>query len=140
VNTVTASGRLELESAFNRFLLELIRLGRRPRIPDARERVQVFAAGLPKRSLESWTLDKAAGEVNLSRRRFSELWRAVTGETFVTSLQRYRIRTAQRFMLQDTHSIAGAAFAAGFDDISHFYRVFHKVEGMPPGTWISNRI
>ncbi len=140
VETVSASGRLELENAFNRFLLELIRLGRRPRIPDARERVQAFAASLSKRSLESWTLDKAAGEVHLSRRRFSELWRTVTGETFVTTLQRHRIGAAKQFMLRETHSIAGAAFAAGFDDISHFYRVFHKVEGMPPGTWISSRM
>jgi AraC-like DNA-binding protein/mannose-6-phosphate isomerase-like protein (cupin superfamily) len=133
----SASGRLELESAFSRFLLELKRLARRPRFPDARERVHALARMLPGHAHEAWTLDRAAGEVHLSRRRFSELWRSATGETFITSLQRHRINTAQQLMLDEELSIAGAAFAAGFDDITHFYRVFRKQTGAPPGAWLS---
>ncbi len=138
-NPASTTRRLELENAFSRFLLELSRLSRRPRLPDARERVQALAATLHEFAHEQWTLDRAAGAVYLSRRRFSDLWRSVTGETFITTLQRLRVSTAQRLMTDDRLSIAGAAFAAGFDDVTHFYRVFHKYVGMPPGTWSSMR-
>ncbi|MFM8683622.1 MAG: helix-turn-helix domain-containing protein, partial [Chthoniobacterales bacterium] len=34
------------------------------------------------------------------------------------------------------HSVAGVAFACGFGDLSHFYRVFKTRFGRPPGQWL----
>ncbi|MCG8479695.1 MAG: AraC family transcriptional regulator, partial [Spirochaetales bacterium] len=128
--------RLEIETAFSRFLIELHRLQQRPRVPDARERVRAFSAALPELVHEGWSLDRAAAAVHLSRRRFSELWRLVVGESFVASLQRLRIATAQKLMRDHDHSIVGAAFAAGFDDLANFYRIFRKHVGTAPGQWM----
>lgn len=128
--------RLEVETAFSRFLIELYRLRQRPRVPDAHERVRAFSTALPEFVHEGWSLDRAAAEVHLSRRRFSELWRNVVGESFVASLQRLRINAAQTLMRDHDHSIVGAAFAAGFDDLANFYRIFRKHAGMAPGQWM----
>ncbi|MFW5642657.1 MAG: AraC family transcriptional regulator [Alkalispirochaeta sp.] len=133
----TASGRIELETAFNEFLLELSTLSGRPRYPDARERVYALVHALPDLIHESWPLDRAAAAAHLSRRRFSDLWRDVTGETFITSLQKHRVAAAQRLMIEEDLSIVAAAFTAGFDDLTHFYKVFRRHTGIPPGRWIA---
>lgn len=135
----TASGRIEQETAFSRFLLELSTLSVRPRFPDARERVYALVNTLPGLVHEAWPLDRAAAAAHLSRRRFSDLWRELTGETFVTSLQKHRVEAAQRLMERDDLSIVAAAFTAGFDDLTHFYKVFRRHVGTPPGEWIARR-
>jgi AraC-like DNA-binding protein/uncharacterized protein YjlB len=129
--------RLALETAFSRFLLHLRRLSRRPRHPDARERISVLTRRLPELVHDEWTLDRAASEVHLSRRRFSDLWRETTGESFTVSVQLARVAGAQRLMREGDHSIVGAAFAAGFNDLANFYRVFRRCVGMTPGEWLA---
>jgi AraC-like DNA-binding protein/uncharacterized protein YjlB len=129
--------RLALETAFSRFLLQLRRLSRRPRDPDARERISVLTRRLPGVAHEEWSLDRAASEVHLSRRRFSDLWRETTGESFTVSVQLARVAAAQRLMRDGDHSIVGAAFAAGFNDLANFYRVFRRCVGMTPGEWLA---
>lgn len=135
----SGSGRIEQETAFNHFLLDLSTLSGRPRFPDARERVYALVNSLPELVHEPWPLDRAAAATNLSRRRFSDLWRELTGETFVTFLQKHRVATAQRLMQSEELSIVAAAFTAGFDDLTHFYKVFRRHVGMPPGGWIGER-
>lgn len=129
--------RLSLETAFSRFLLQLRSLSRRPRHPDARERISALARRLPQVVHEVWTLDRAASEVHLSRRRFSDLWREMTGESFIGSVQLARVAAAQRLMREGDHSIVGAAFAAGFNDLTNFYRVFRRCAGQTPGEWLA---
>lgn len=129
--------RLALETAFSRFLLQLRNLSRRPRHPDARERIAVLTRRLPEVVHEEWTLDRAASEVHLSRRRFSDLWRETTGESFTVSVQLARVAAAQRLMRDGDHSIVGAAFAAGFNDLANFYRVFRRCVGATPGEWLA---
>ena len=132
--------RLELETAFSRFLVELRRLAVRPAAPDARERVRDVARRLPRLIHEEWSLDRAAGEAVLSRRRFSAVWREVTGTSFIASLHAERIAAAQRLMRDAEHSIVGAAFAVGFNDIANFYRVFRRIVGCAPGEWLATVI
>ena len=127
--------RLEVENAFSRFLVHLNRLAARPRAPTSRERLEALVERLAGRAHEAWTLDRAAAEVHLSRRRFSELWREVTGRSFVASLQGTRVTNAQRLMRDDGLSIVAAAFAVGFNDVANFYRVFRRHTGVAPGAW-----
>lgn len=126
-----------VQSAFNAFLVALRHRAFAAPSADALERVSRLVQSLKDRVHEPWTLDTAAGECGLSRRRFSELFRQVAGETFVTCLQRQRVTMAQSLMAGGRYSIAGAAYAAGFEDLAHFYRVFRRHAGCPPGAWLS---
>ncbi len=127
---------VEQQTAFTALLLQLYQYLDQPEPADAFQRVSYFAARLPGQAHEVWSLDRAAAACNLSRRRFSELFRQLTGDTFVAHLQELRIYHAQQLMRNGTYSIAGAAYASGFEDVAHFYRVFRRFVGNTPGQWL----
>lgn len=134
-STTDPTYRIELETAFDRFLLGLYRMSHATRQLDARERVRAFRRTLGERVHEQWSLDRAALETHMSRRRFSQLWREETGETFVSSLQGYRVLRTQTLIREEGLSVIAAALAAGFNDIANFYRVFRRCVGCSPGAW-----
>jgi AraC-like DNA-binding protein len=35
------------------------------------------------------------------------------------------------------HSLLGVIFTCGFNDVSHFYRMFRRRYGAAPGAWLS---
>lgn len=130
------TSRLERETALSAFMVHLERVATNPKHPDARERARVLARAITDRVHERWSVDAAAAAVNLSRRRFSDVWRAEHGRSFVVWLQHARVAAAQTLMSREDHSIVGAAFAAGFNDLANFYRVFRRCSGTTPGAWL----
>ena len=72
---------------------------------------------------------------DISSRRYSDLFKQRTGKTVVQYLSERRIAYAQE-RLRETGQIMYAAVAAGFSDVTHFYRVFKRLTGMTPGEYI----
>ena len=136
----TPDNRLEQETMLNRLLCELAGGLEEPRSERPSERVRAFLEELPRRVHEPWTLDRAAAGVGISRRRFSELFRDAAGNSFVTTVQRLRVKAVQDLLATGAHSIVGAAYACGFEDLAHFYRVFHRHSGLAPGAWLEARV
>lgn len=87
---------------------------------------------------EKWDLDLAAKQAGLSRRYFSQLFKKLTGQTFLEYLTDLRLSRAAQLLQQEEYSIVEAILASGFDDISHFYRLFRKRYGMAPGKWLKS--
>lgn len=129
--------RIELENAFNRFLIDLARAPAHHQPMSAHERVMAFQEDLAARCYEDWSLDRAAAETHLSRRRFSQVWRDVSGDTFISGLQELRVKRTQHLILREKLSILAAAYAAGFNDVANFYRVFRRCVGTSPGAWLA---
>ena len=71
----------------------------------------------------------------ISTRRYSDLFKQRTGKTVLQYLSERRIAYAQQRLCQ-TGQIMYAAVAAGFSDITHFYRVFKRMTGMTPGEYL----
>jgi AraC-like DNA-binding protein len=84
---------------------------------------------------ENWDIERARARAGLSRHYFTKLFREETGMSFVQKLTEVRLEHAALLLRQGGHSIAGAAFVCGFNDLSHFYRVFNGRYGVPPGKW-----
>ncbi len=101
------------------------------------KRVRAVARELTETFYDEWTLDRAAVRAGLSRRRFSELFRTHTGATFLETLTALRLNHAARLLRAGGHSVTGVAFSCGYRDLSHFYRVFRRRYGRPPGEWLS---
>jgi len=99
-------------------------------------RVRTVARDLAETFYDEWTLDRAAARAGLSRRRFSELFRTHTGATFLDTLTALRLKHATRLLRAGGHSVTGVAFSCGYRDLSHFYRVFRRHHGRPPGEWL----
>ncbi len=102
-------------------------------------RISTVAAELAETFYDEWTLDHAAARAGLSRRHFSELFRAHAGDTFLNTLTRLRLDHAAKLLREGTHSATGVAFSCGYRDLSHFYRVFRRRFGCAPGHW-SHRV
>ena len=71
----------------------------------------------------------------ISSRRYSDLFKQRTGKTVVQYLSERRVAFAQE-RLRQTGQITYAAVAAGFSDVTHFYRVFKRMTKMTPGEYV----
>ncbi|MFA7345807.1 MAG: AraC family transcriptional regulator [Terrimicrobiaceae bacterium] len=101
----------------------------------ARQRVAAYARELPQHFHEEMEIDEAAERLGLSRRRFTQLFREVTGGSWLQTVLALRVGHARRLLRQTNRSVAAVAFESGFQDLSHFYRVFRKSSGSSPEAW-----
>jgi AraC family L-rhamnose operon regulatory protein RhaS len=99
------------------------------------ERVTAIKREIEETFYEPWDLDRAALRAGLSRRRFTELFRTAAGETFWDFLNERRLTHAAHLLRSGENSVLGVMFAAGFNDLSHFYRQFRERFGKPPKQW-----
>lgn len=105
--------------------------------PDASsaERVGAVQREVEETFYDQWDLDKAAGRAAMSRRRFTDLFMEASGKTFAEFLTGVRLSHAARLLQGGEHSVTGVIFSCGFNDVSHFYRLFRQRYGAPPGKW-----
>ena len=131
-----AGGRLLIAAEFDRLLVQLARMPREHRMDTATDRVRHVIQLLDRQFYEPWDIDRAAERAHLSRRRFTALFKSLAGETFNRRLNTLRLRNAMVLLAERRHSIPGAALASGFQDLSHFYRIFRRETGCSPGAWL----
>ncbi len=118
----------------------LVLLARQPVTATGRsaaERVAAVAREVEETFYDEWNLERAAARAGLSRRRFSELFRAAAGRTFWERLNEQRLAHAARLLRAGEHSIMGVVFSCGFNDVTHFYRLFRARHGAPPRRWLA---
>jgi AraC-like DNA-binding protein len=81
---------------------------------------------------EPISLADAAKAASYSRCHFCKLFKQQLGLSFVSYLSRVRIRHAMDLLGRSGESITDIAFEVGFNDLSHFERVFRSVQGKTP--------
>ena len=99
---------------------------------ESLQRVRRYIDQLDRLLHEPADVDRVATALDLSRRRFTDLFRQLTGSTWQPYLQQVRMRHAIRLLEHGTIPIPTIAFACGFDDPSTFYRAFRRVTGTTP--------
>jgi transcriptional regulator GlxA family with amidase domain len=104
-----------------------------------RARVAAYALQLRSNFFRAHTIDEAAQEVQLSRRQFTALFRALSGESWRRHLLRLRLEHAQRLLGESERSITAVAFESGFDDLSHFHHSFKAAHRCTPGEYRTAR-
>ncbi|MBC7904810.1 MAG: helix-turn-helix transcriptional regulator [Gemmatimonadaceae bacterium] len=80
-------------------------------------------------------LSEAAAVADLSQEAFCRYFKTRTRKTYTNFLQEIRISHACKLLGQTTDSIASVSIDCGFQNLSHFNRVFKKIKGLSPGEY-----
>lgn len=121
----------------------LLELARAPKneafqVADSRHRVETYIVALETEFWKNEDMDTVARTLGLSRRRFTQLFRELAGESWQKRVSGLRMRYAADLLKSSSISIRSIAFECGYKDLSHFYRVFKQVHGMSPGQFRIN--
>jgi AraC family transcriptional regulator len=84
---------------------------------------------------ENITLAQLATMADMSPHYFSELFRLSTGRAPHNYVLMQRIERAKQKLRDPKHSIIDAGLDAGFQNPSHFARMFRKLTGTTPSTY-----
>ena len=101
----------------------------------ARARVAAYAEELARTFYHRQSVDKAAAALGLSRRHFTQLFRELTGSSWLAALQLHRLAHARRLLRETGRSATSIGYECGFEDGSTFYRTFKSAEGTSPLAW-----
>jgi AraC family transcriptional regulator len=133
------AGRLYGESLANALAAYLVgRYGMRPRSPV------VYKGGLPRRRLrkvldyigenlaEDLSLSQLAAVAGMSPHYFSQLFKQSMGRSPHSFVLSQRIARAKECLRNRYCSVLDAGLEAGFQNASHFARMFRKLVGVTP--------
>lgn len=81
---------------------------------------------------ETIYLSEVCREIGLSPSHFSTLFRKETGMKFFDFVNRLRVAEAKKLLEKTSASILEIALACGFETLSHFNRVYRKLENASP--------
>lgn len=84
---------------------------------------------------EDLSLAQVARAVNMSAFYFCKVFKKATGLTFTDYLARVRVEAVKQLLLNPHTRVSEAAFEAGFQSLSQFNRVFHRIEGESPSVY-----
>jgi AraC-like DNA-binding protein len=80
---------------------------------------------------EACRIEPIAVLCHLSESEFSRVFHREHGISFRRFLLQYRIAKARDFLAEPHSSVSEVAYAVGFNDLSHFGRMFRRIVGMP---------
>lgn len=81
---------------------------------------------------EPLDVETAAQKINYGKSSFCFHFKKVTGQTFHTYLNNFRIKKAVHLLSETSSSIESIAYMVGFNDAKTFSRVFKTVTGVSP--------
>ena len=95
-------------------------------------RARAYIAAHVAEDLSLATVSRAVG---MSSFYFCKMFKKGTGLTFTEYLSRVRIEAVKQLLLNPYKRISEAAYEAGFQSLSQFNRVFHRVTGQSPSDY-----
>ncbi len=78
------------------------------------------------------SLPELANYVHLTPYHFSRLFKKVTGSTFVSYINDFRINKAKEMLTDTALTVTEIGKKSGFSNMNNFYRTFKKSTGMTP--------
>ena len=85
------------------------------------------------------TLEKVSSQAYLSRCHYSRIFRNYFGTGFKEYIIDKRVQKA-KLLLREGHSVTEVCFAVGYNDLTHFSRIFKKWVGITPSSFRKNWI
>lgn len=83
------------------------------------------------------SLENVCKMAMMSKTYFCYLFKTITNQTFVSYLQNIRIQEAAKLLDQSNTPVTQICFDVGFNDLTHFSRVFKNIVGVSARTYRS---
>ena len=77
----------------------------------------------------SISLEEISGKANMTVPAFCRYFKKTTGKTFTKLVNEYRVVHATKLLSESTMSIADVAYECGFNNFSHFNKLFKEFTG-----------
>ena len=90
---------------------------------------------ITERGHERMQVNDVANAVNTTRRTLERRFRDSVGRSIAGEITRLRLERAKRRLTDTDESLRDIAKESGFRVADHFYKVFARVEGMPPSQY-----
>lgn len=132
-----AGAQLRIWCGLGELLVMLLR-SREERAAVSHAGVEATVKWLQSHFVDAVSVEDLAASVGLSYRRFTEHFKQATGQTVVEFVTRRRLAYAARLM-SESGNILDALYAAGFGDVTHFYRTFKRYMGVTPKAYIASK-
>ena len=78
------------------------------------------------------TLSDVAKHVGMNRSAFCTFFRRETGESYMTYLNRHRLKVARQMIEKNDSNISSVCWACGFNDLGYFDRLFRREFAISP--------
>ncbi len=78
------------------------------------------------------TLEEIAAQLHVNRNYLSQLFKKITGEPFVTYINKYRIHKAKELMMSGNYMVYEVSELVGFQNSTYFSQVFKSITGYSP--------
>lgn len=75
------------------------------------------------------SLDEIADKVSMTVPAFCRYFKRVTGKTFTKLVNEYRVVHATKLLLESKMSITDISYECGFNNFSHFNKIFKEITG-----------
>lgn len=92
---------------------------------------------IDKNYTQAISLDKLSQVCGVSKFYLSRLFKEYTGYTFIGYLNKRRIIEAKRIMIDLGANVTESCYEVGFNDLSHFSRLFKKMEKISPSEFLN---
>lgn len=81
---------------------------------------------------ENFKLDEIAKKAHLTANYFCEVFKKVTGKPVIEYRNELRIRESRLLLRSPAQNITSISLVVGFNDLTHFERIFKKYTGLSP--------
>ncbi|MDE5897935.1 MAG: AraC family transcriptional regulator [Treponemataceae bacterium] len=99
------------------------------------ERLRPILQYIREQFAEGMTVESAAARANLSPSHFMKTFKRLTGSTFTSYVNLYRLESAALMLRTTDKSVLEICGECGFRNFSYFIRAFKKSYGMTPGAF-----
>jgi AraC-like DNA-binding protein len=100
--------------------------------PQDNQKIDIVFGHVSKNFKQPITLDEISGKVSMTVPAFCRYFKKVTGKTFTQFVNEFRIVHATKLLAENPTSITDICFESGFNNFSHFNKLFKKFTGKSP--------
>lgn len=100
--------------------------------PQDNKKIDIIFGYVSKNFKQPITLDEISDEVSMTVPAFCRYFKKVTGKTFTQFVNEFRIVHATKLLAENPTSITDICFESGFNNFSHFNKLFKHFTGKSP--------